>query len=452
MKSEFLKSVYFIGIGGISMSSLALILKNNGVKVGGYDFKKSENTKLLEENGIKVNYTSGPNNQEGFDTVVYTAAVTSDHEEMLLAVKRNAHIFSRAELLGDMIKGYKHSIGVAGTHGKSTTTGMLSCIFDMDKKDATVLAGAVIPALNSTYRAGNGDTAIFEACEYKNSYHSMHPTIRLVLNCEHDHVDFFKDMGEVISSFKKYLDTPGDNGENIAIINKSCKNSLEAAKDINARVYTFSPGDKTADFYSDRPENAEGYEEYNIYAFGKPLCHVKPGVPGYHNVANSIAAAAAAYFCGVSAEGISKGLEEFGGVKRRFERVGITKNGAVIIDDYAHHPQEVTATLKSAKQVCKGKVYCVFQPHTYTRFKALMADFADALSLSDVVVMADIYAAREVNLSGVSSNDITSLLDNAVYCGDFDSIAKYINANATEGDFVITMGAGDIYKVKDLII
>ena len=434
------------------MSSLALILKNNGANVGGYDFKKSENTELLEKNDIKVNYEYSDSNQDGFDTVVYTAAIADDDKEFLLAKKRGAKIFTRAELLGDIVSGYRHSIGVAGTHGKSTTTGMLSNIMDAAKNDATILAGAVIPALNSTHRAGNGDTAVFEACEYKNSYHSMHPTIRLVLNCEFDHVDFFGTMDNVIASFNKYMNADSGNGENIVIINKDCAHSAKAAEGVNAKVYTFSATDKTADFYADNIENHGGYEQFDIYAQGKLYCHAKPGVPGMHNVANSVAAAASAYFCGIDGKAVSAGLESFGGVKRRFEKVGYTEAGAVIIDDYAHHPDEVEATLKAAKQICKGKVYCIFQPHTYTRFEALKEDFAKTLSIADVAVMADIYAAREQNIHNISSADIKEYLSEAVYCGTFEKIAEYIKANALEGDMVITMGAGDIYKVKTLLI
>ena len=434
------------------MSSLALILKNKGITVGGYDFKRSENTELLEKNGIKVNYEYNDNNQDGFDTVVYTAAISENDKEFLLAKKRCAKMFTRAELLGDIVSGYKHSVGVAGTHGKSTTTGMLSNIMDAAKADATILAGAVIPAITSTYKAGKGDIAVFEACEYKNSYHSMHPTIRLVLNCEFDHVDFFGCMENVIASFRKYMNADSGNSENIIIINKNCNNSVVAAEGASAKVYTFSSTDNTADFYADSIENHDGYEEFDIYAFGKLYCHAKPGVPGMHNVANAVAAAAASYFCGVEGEAVAKGLESFGGVKRRFEKVGYTQNGAVIIDDYAHHPDEVEVTLKAAKQICKGKVYCIFQPHTYTRFEALVKDFARTLEIADVAVMSDIYAAREQNIHGISSADIKKHLPDAIYCGSFEKIAEYIKANAKTGDMVITMGAGDIYKVKDLLV
>lgn len=451
MKSGFLENVYFIGIGGISMSSLALILKNNGCRVGGYDFKRSENTELLEKNEIKVNYSYDKSNQDGFDTVVYTAAIAQDDPEFLLAKARNAKLYTRAELLGDIIGKYPHSIGVAGTHGKSTTTGMLANIMLCADNDATILAGAVIPALNSTYKAGNGDIAVFEACEYKNSYHSMHPTIRLVLNCEFDHVDFFGNMENVIESFRRYIDADSGKDENIAVVNADCKNSLLAAKNVSAKVYTFSVKDKTADFYADNIQTKDGYESFNIFAFGKLYCKAAPGVPGIHNVANAVAAAGCAYLCGIDADAVSRGLASFGGVKRRFEKLGFTNTGAVIIDDYAHHPDEVEASLKAARQICKGKVFCIFQPHTYSRFRTLIKEFAKALELCDVPVMAEIYAAREQNTYGVSSCDIKEFLPNAVCPGGFEKIAEFIKENARQGDMVITMGAGDVYKIADLL-
>lgn len=452
MKLKITDNVYFIGIGGISMSSLALILKKRGFNVGGYDFKKSENTLLLEQNGIQVNYEYSPENQDGFDTVIYTAAIAPDDKELLLAKKNKANIYTRAELLGSIIQEYKHSIGVAGTHGKSTTTGMLHSIMASANADATILAGAVIPSIDSTFSAGCGDTVVFEACEYKNSYHSMHPTIRLVLNCELDHVDFFGSMNNVIKSFNKYMDTNSGLGENIVVLNGDCQNSICAAENVKAKVYTFSTTKKDADFYADNIVCENGYMSFDIYAFEKLYCKASPGVPGLHNVSNSIAAAAVAYLCGISAEAVSEGLSAFCGVKRRFEKLGKTQAQALVIDDYAHHPNEVEATLKAAKSVCQGKVFCIFQPHTFTRFAALMEDFARALSISDVVVMADIYAAREQNTLQVSSRDILKYLPNAVYVGDFNNIAKYILNNAVSGDMVITMGAGDIYKIAPLLL
>lgn len=446
------KGVYFIGIGGISMSSLARILHGRGAKVAGYDFKKSEQTEALIKEGIPVYYESAPAHQEGYATVVYTAAMSENDPEMVCARERGALLLSRAELLGALVSVYPHSIGVAGTHGKSTTTGMLAEIFEAAKVDATVLAGAVIPSLGSTYRVGNGELCVFEACEYKNSYHAMHPTVRVVLNCELDHVDFFGSLGNVIDSFHTYLNTDSGKSENIALINADCPGSVKAAEGLSAMVHTFSISDKTADFYADSVTFVGGYPVFDIYAFGKKYCHAEPGVPGLHNATNALAAAGAAYLCGIDGEAVSKGLSAFGGVKRRFEKRGLTKKGAVVVDDYAHHPDEVYATLKAAKAVCAGRVYCIFQPHTYSRFTALMSDFAKALSLADEVIMAEIYAAREVNTTGVSSKDIRTFLPEATYFESFSDIAAYVADKANEGDMILTMGAGDIDRVVPLLV
>lgn len=452
MRLDELKKVYFIGIGGISMSSLALILKSRGVSVAGYDFKPSENTRLLEQNEIKVNYEHSPENQDGFNTVVYTAAIAENDPELVCARERRALLLTRAELLGMITGGYAHSIGVAGTHGKSTTTGMLCHIFEEEKADATVLAGAVIPRINSTYKAGTGEVAVFEACEYKNSYHSMRPTIRLVLNCEFDHVDFFGNMDNVIKSFTKYLDTDSGKEENIAVVNYDCEGCKKASEEIKTKKYTFSLCNKNADFYADNITEKSGYPSFDVFAFGEKYCSVSLGVPGNHNVSNAVAAAACAYLCGVSAEAAGKGLSSFGGVKRRFEKLGETAKGAVVIDDYAHHPDEVSATLNAAKKVCKGKVICIFQPHTYTRFNTLMEDFAKALSVADITVMADIYAAREQNDSGVCSADILDKIEGSVYFDSFEKIAEFVKKTADSGDMIITMGAGDIYKIAPMLM
>ena len=446
MSEYYSDKVYFIGIGGISMSSLALILLERGVTVAGFDFKKSDITEALEKRGVTVHYTFAPDNQDSFDTVVFTAAMSKDDPEMVLARERGARILSRAELLGAIMADYRHSIGVAGTHGKSTTTGMLSEIFSSAKADATVLAGAIIPSLDSTYRIGRGDTAIFEACEYKNSYHAMRPSIRVVLNTELDHVDFFGNIDNVIASFRTYLDTPSASGENIAVINADNANCLAAAKGIGTEVHTFSLADKTADFYAENVVMNGGYASFTIMAKGKPYAAVTLGVPGMHNVSNALAASAAAYLCGIPSDAVAAGLAAFHGVKRRFETLGHTASGAAIIDDYAHHPDEVTATLKAARAVAgDGKVYCIFQPHTYSRFEALMESFAASLSAADEVIMADIYAAREQNVNGTHCSDIKKYLPKAQYVGGFDDIAKYVRENAKKGDLVLTMGAGDVY-------
>ncbi len=439
-----LKNVYFAGIGGISMSSLAMILKSKGIIVSGYDFKCSETTRLLEKNGITVHYTYDDVKLDGIDTVVYTAAISQDDPILTQARKMGLLILTRAELLGAITSGYRHSVGVAGTHGKSTTTGFLTEIMLKANNDSTILGGAVIPSLSSTYRVGKGENAVFEACEYKNSYHSMRPTIKVVLNVELDHVDFFGNIDNVIYSFRQYIDTPGVNGENIAVINLDCENAVKSAKNTQAVVKYFSTT-SNADIYAKNIDISSGYGSFDVYGIDESfLMHVTLSVPGIHNVSNALAAICAAICCEVPLQAIKEGIESFGGVKRRFEKVGTHPTGAQIIDDYAHHPDEIIATLKSAKAVAKGDVICVFQPHTYSRTKSLLQDFASSLRLADKVILAPIYAARETNSYGVSSDDIAHLIDGAVSLGSFEEIRNYLLKTASKNDLILTMGAGDI--------
>lgn len=441
-----MKNVYFAGIGGISMSSLALILKNKGVAVSGYDFKESATTKMLEDNGIKIDYTYEEALFPNADTVVYTAALGNDDPILVAARERGLDIFTRAELLGAITGDYRHSVGVAGTHGKSTTTGMIAEICLAANNDSTILAGAVMPSVGSTFTVGNGDCAVFEACEYKNSYHSMYPTIKTILNVELDHVDFFGNLENVIDSFRKYIAKPGKNGENIAVINLDSENAVESAKGTGADIKYFSIKDKT-DYYAQNIDLSDGYGEFDILKGECLLCHVKLSVPGIHNVSNAVSAAASADLCGIEADAIKKGLEKFIGVKRRFEKVMTLPSGAIVIDDYAHHPDEITVTLNSAKKVARGKVICIFQPHTYSRTKALFDDFVKALSIADKVLMAPIYAARETDTLGVSSDDVAKKIENGESLHFFDELKARAEELAQKGDLVITMGAGDVYKV-----
>ena len=443
--------VYFAGIGGVSMSSLALILKNMGKHVAGYDFKVSETTKSLEQKGIRVDYTSEDADLSGFEFLCYTAAMKDDDPVLVSAREHGLTFISRAELLGKITGTYPHSIGIAGTHGKSTTTGFVTQILVEADSDSTILSGAYLPSIGSTYRVGNGSIAAFEACEYKNSYHSMHPTVRVVLNVELDHVDFFGNLDNVTESFRTYINNESANGENIAIVNLDNENAVKAAENASADVLWFSAKTKT-DYYAENIDLSTGFAKFDLMYRGVLLATVTLSVPGMHNVYDALAAAASAHVCGIGASAIKAGLENFKGAKRRFEKIGVLPNGAVVVDDYAHHPDEILATLSAAKKVATGKVICIFQPHTYSRTKALLSDFASALSMSDKVLCAKIYAAREKNDYGVEEDALAKKIVGAEYYEDFPALAARAANISGKGDIIITMGAGDIYKVSDYFL
>lgn len=447
-----MKNVYFAGIGGISMSSLALILKSKGIAVSGYDFKESETTKMLESKGISVNYTYETAAFPEADSVIYTAALGQDDPILVEARKRKLDIFTRAELLGAITSDYKHSVGVAGTHGKSSTTGFLAEICLAAKNDSTILAGAVMPSVGSTFTIGSGDCAVFEACEYKNSYHSMIPSIKVILNCEHDHVDFFPEIEDVIASFGKFInDARYEGSKNISVINKDCPNCIKAVRDTSSEVYFYSVKND-ADFYAFDIDMTDGFGKFSIMLNdGKSIENIKLAIPGMHNVSNSVAAAAAAYLSGIDPDNIKRGLEAFTGVSRRFERLG-EFNGAVLIDDYAHHPDEIEVTLKAARALNSGRIICVFQPHTYSRTYDMLDEFARTLSLADKVYLCDIFPARETNTTGVSSYDIARRMENAECPGNFEDIANILKNELRVGDYCITMGAGEAYRVANILL
>lgn len=443
---------FFIGIGGVSMSSLASILIIKGKKVSGYDMNCSASTERLIREGAEISYDLSAKIPKDVDTIIYTAAVNNDNPLMIKAYESGAVILSRAELLGIVTNSFKTSVGVAGTHGKSTTTGLLSSVCLTHDSETAVLSGANLPFIGSSYKCADGERIVYEACEYKNSYHSMIPSIKVILNCEHDHVDFFPNIEDVIDSFKKFIDEPRYKGsENIAVVNGDCSNSVLAAKGTRAKVYTYST-EHDADFRAYDIDMSSGYGKFSVKLHdGKCIEGIQLLIPGIHNVSNSTAAAAAAYLSGVSCENIKKGLESFTGVSRRFEYLG-TYNGAKIFDDYAHHPDEIEVTLKAAKMLNHGRIICVFQPHTYSRTYEMLDGFAKALSLADKVYLCPIYPAREINTTGVASTDICARMSNASCPGDFADIAEILKNDLSEGDYCITMGAGEAFKTARILL
>ena len=447
-------AVYFIGIGGISMSGLAEVLLERGFTVSGSDWHGSQLTGRLKEHGavIHIGQQRAENVTPDSGIVVYTAAVHPDNPEYRRAKELGLPMMTRAELLGQMMKNYGEAVAISGTHGKTTTTSMVTEIFLTAKEDPTVSVGAILHSIGGNIRHGGQKTFITEACEYTNSFLSFFPTVAAILNISEDHLDFFKDLEDIRHSFRRFAELLPEKGT--LIINGEIEKLNELTEGLKCCVCTFGMGREGLSYRAEMDAETGG-NSFIVYRRGQKWCSVSLKVPGVHNVMNALAAAAVADTCGIPTAAIVKGLEEFTGAERRFEYKGML-NGATVVDDYAHHPDEIRATLKAAAGLKHNKVWCVFQPHTYTRTKALLGDFIEALSHADEVVLAKIYPAREDDIYGVSSADIAVGLEKmgkkVIYLETFEEIEEYLVHNVVHGDLLITMGAGDVVKIgEDLL-
>ncbi|MBR5375789.1 MAG: UDP-N-acetylmuramate--L-alanine ligase [Lachnospiraceae bacterium] len=444
--------IHFIGIGGISMSGLAKLLLFKGAKVSGSDRAGSELTKELEEKGAKICYDQSMGYiPEGTDAVVATAAIAQDNPEILTAKSRNIPIMTRAELLGQVMKLYELPVAVAGTHGKTTTTSMLTQILLDCDCDPTSSIGGILPSIGGNFRIGSDRYFVMEACEYTNSFLSFFPKIAVILNIDADHLDFFKDLADIRRSFKAFAGLLPDDGT--LIINGGIDELQEITEGLRCRIITFGAGESDVSA-EDITYDEQGHPSFSVMLDGKKESF-SLSVPGEHNVYNACAAIAAARLLEVPVDRIRASLKSFSGTGRRFEYKG-KLDGVTIIDDYAHHPSEIRATLLAAGRYPHNKIRCVFQPHTYSRTKFLMDGFADALSLADEVILADIYAARETDDLGISSLTLKEKLDkmgvSCRYFPSFEEIEKYIRENCINGDLLITMGAGNVVKIgEDLL-
>lgn len=444
---------HFIGIGGVSMSGLAEILRKEGFTVSGSDMKESDTTKSLEKAGIKVYIGQVASNiTDDIDFVVYTAAIHPDNEEYREALSRELPMLTRAQFLGQLMNNYKYSVSVAGTHGKTTTTSMMAYIMMQAKTDPTISIGGHLNLIDGNIRVGSSDYFVTEACEYTNSYHEFRSYASIILNVDNDHLDFFKNIDNIAASFATFATKTLDGG--ILIVNGDMKYTdqiLEAVKDRNIKVVTFGRNETNNFVAKDIHLNEFGNPSYTLYIDGEDKGEVQLSVTGEHNAINSLSAIAASLYIGISLDDIKEGLRLCHSADRRFQYKGTMENGAVIIDDYAHHPTEISASLAVAKSVVKNKLWVAFQPHTYTRTKAHLDDFAKALSVADHVLLADIYAAREIDDGSVSSKDLEIKLKelgcDAIYLGDFGNIKNYFKNNSNNNDMLITMGAGNIDTV-----
>ncbi len=446
------KKIYFLGIGGISMYALALLMESKVAYVFGYDKVKSETTKVLSDKGIPIYYEPSINNSFGADICVCTAAIGESDEEFQNVLKNNIPIIYRGEFLGEIIDCFDNSIGISGTHGKSTTSGILSEIYLADKeKNPTILLGAILPSIDSAYYLGNAKDLIFEACEYKDSFLSFRPKTSVILNVRLDHTDYFSDLNRIKESFVKYASSSEQ-----VVVNMDSPDALECAQKSGKRVITYSINSDKADCY---PSDISIKREKTTFVLNykeKAIAECEIFIPGEHNFSNALAAATAALACGISTDSVVKGLRNFRGIKRRFEFLGKV-NGAHIYDDYAHHPDEVLSTLKAAETLGFKKIVCVFQPHTYTRLSDFFDDFSKIFGErcendNFECIFLPTYAAREKNTLGYDTEKLSNNVKKSIFINSLDNAAEYIMKNANDNEMYILMGAGDVNHISKKLL
>ena len=443
------KRAHLVGIGGVSMCALAEALNGMGLHVQGSDMTESATVKHLREAGIPVSIGHAADNLQNCDVVIRSAAIHDNNPEIAGAIARGIPVYERAEGWGGIMQAYQNALCVSGTHGKTSTTSMCTHIFMAAQKDPTVMIGGVLPLLGSGYRVGKGDTIILESCEYCNSFLKFFPTVAVILNIHEDHLDFFKDLRDIEKSFRAFAELTPANGHVVA--NWDDPGVREALDGFDRPVFRCSVRDETANAYAANVAFFDGKGEFDAMMDGKLYAHISLSVPGRHNVSNALAAAAAAYLLGIGGEAAEEGLHAFGGAERRFQHKG-TYNGAQVYDDYAHHPDELRALLQTAQSVPHKRIICAFQPHTYTRTKALFGDVVQALKTPEVAILAEIYAARETNDAGISSRDLCAEIPGSVYCPTLHEVTEALRRIVRPGDLVLTVGAGDIYRAGEELL
>lgn len=448
------KKIHFIGIGGISMSGLAEILLKNGYKVSGSDMQSSNIANKLKEKGAEIYKGHNSDNIKDADLVVYTAAISLENPEYIKAKEMNLPLMDRAEFLGHIMKGHKYNVAVSGTHGKTTTTSMICHIILNEDVDPTILVGGELDIIGGNVLAGNGEYFITEACEYKSSFLKFFPYIGTILNIDADHLDYYRDINHIKDTFIKFINLIPKNGYLVACIEDENIKEILSNHNYHCNILTYGLNQgilqgKNIDY------NELGCASFDVYKEGRMLFHINLNVPGQHNVLNSLASIGTALSLNFSESSIINGLFSYGGTHRRFELKG-TKDGVTVIDDYAHHPTEIKACLSATKNYPHKKIYCVFQPHTYTRTLSLFDDFSNSFSGVDTLILADIYAARETDTGVVSSTMLgDKIRDNNINCinfHSFDEIVHYLKDNLADGDLLLTMGAGDVYKIGEMYL
>ncbi len=441
------KHIHFIGIGGSGMFPLAQILHAEGKYLTGSDNNETDTLELVRKLGIKVFMGQSKDNINGADLIVHTAAIMSDNEELIAAKSSGVLVMERSELLGLITKRYNNAFCVSGTHGKTTTSSMLTQILLYADLDPSAVIGGKLKAIGGNGRGGKSDLMVCEACEFVDTFLKLYPDVSIILNIDEDHLDYFKNLENIISSFRKFAELT----TRTLIVNGDDENSMKAVEGINKEIITFGFGEKN-DYYAANIVKIDGIQtQYDLSHKGELVEKIVLRVPGQHNIINSVAACVAALKAGVTPKQLSDGLKDFVGAGRRFEFLG-TKNGATIVDDYAHHPAEIKVTLEAAKQMGFNKVIAIFQPFTFSRTFTHLDDFAKTLSIADEVVLTPIMGSREKNTYNIYSSDLAKKMDNCVCVENFEEARDYAITNAKENDLVITIGCGDVYKVAKLIL
>ena len=436
------RRVHLVGIGGVSMRPLGLVLQGMGLTVTGSDMNSSVSTDELIAHGIHVEIGHRAENIQGAECIIRTAAAHNDNPEIQAARAAGIPIFERAQAWGVIMQAYKHAICISGTHGKTTATSMMTHILMAAQWDPTVMIGGYLPMLHAGHRVGHGDAIVMESCEYCDSFLNFCPTLAVILNIEADHLDYFKDLKDIEDSFHQFAELATD----CIIANGDDANTVEALEGMKYITFGFEEKDLV------RAVNvSQDFHHFDVECDGKFYCHLDLKVPGRHNVLNALAAAAAAWRLGIGGEAVQRGLATFTGADRRMQFKG-KFNGADVYDDYAHHPGELAATIDAVRSMGYERIVVAFQPHTYTRTHALFQDFVRELKKPDLVVLAEIYAARERTTVGISSRDIQQQIPGAVYCETLPEVTEVLRSIAQPGDIILTVGAGDIYRAGEALL
>lgn len=443
--------IYFIGIGGISMSGLAEILASRGHQVSGTDVKETAVTKHLQSLGIHINFGHRAENiTDDITLVVYTAAIHDDNPELRAAHEKGIRIMDRAHLLGQIMDEYHDSVAVSGTHGKTTTTSMVSEILLAAEKDPTITVGGILPTIGSNLRIGNSPYFVAEACEYFDSFLQFNPFIAIILNVESDHLDYFKTLENIRRSFHAFAQRVPDKG--LLVISEKIDHVEELTDGLTCHVETFGLSEKANWRAENIVHEADGRNSFDVYHNSAFFTTIHLHIPGEHNITNALAAIAASAFLGAAPEDCVKGLHHYTGTERRFQLKG-KKDGITVIDDYAHHPTEIKAALAAAQNVQHNTTWCVFQPHTFSRTRFLFDEFGEAFGDADEIIIADIFAARETDDGTVSAAQLADRIaqtgKSARYVGDFAAIEAYLREHCKSGDLLMTVGAGDVYKIGE---